>query len=165
MARHHLTRILPYRPEELFELVGDVRKYPEFVPWITSMRVWNERSVSDGVDSLDAEASVGFSFLRESFATRVVRNANANTVEVSLLRGPFSRLSNRWGFKPHPVGTQLDFDIDFQFRSKLLDLMLQANFDRAVAKLVACFEARANALYTPFKDAPQRPAAASPAAS
>ena len=154
MARHTVTRILPYGPDQLLDLVGDVRRYPEFVPWITAMRVWNEREESPDVRVLDAEAGVGFSFLREKFATRVRRDAKLNRIEVSLLHGPFRRLANRWEFHPHPVGTELKFFIDFEFKSRLLEMMLQANFDRAVNKLIACFESRAMALYPAFRSAP-----------
>lgn len=148
MPRHNVVRMLPYRPEELFELVGDVERYPEFVPWITSLRAWNQRPDGEGVDVLDAEATVGFKMLREKFATRVRRDANALTVEVSLLHGPFRRLNNRWKFEPHAMGTKVTFDIDFAFKSMLLDAMLAANFDRAVNRLMGCFEARAAKLYT-----------------
>ena len=147
MAVHRLTRVLPYEPDQLFALVGEVRAYPQFVPWITSMRVWNEHEAEPGVSVCDAEAQVGFSFLKERFSTRVRRDARARLITVSLLSGPFRRLENRWEFKPHPHGTQLEFFIDFEFRSRLLDMMLHANFDRAVSKLIACFEARARALY------------------
>ena len=74
---HHVSRVLPYTPDQLFGLVGDVDRYPEFVPWITSMRTWNARTLGEGVESVDAEAGVGFSFLRERFATRVHRDAAA----------------------------------------------------------------------------------------
>lgn len=151
-----MERVLPYQPEELFRLVGDVRAYPEFIPWITSMRVWNEREAGEGVRTLDAEASVGFSFLRERFATRVQLDEPKLRVEVGLLTGPFRVLHNSWAFLPHAVGTRLVFDIDFVFQNRVLDLVLAANFDRAVAKLIACFESRAMALYTPLKNAPER---------
>ena len=141
--------MLPYPPRELWEMVGDVDRYPEFVPWITSMRTWNRREEGQGVEVLDAEATVGFKFLREKFATRVRRDAGNLKVEVSLLHEPFKRLSNRWRFEPHAMGTKLSFDIDFAFKSPLLDAMLAANFDRAVARLMGCFEARAAKLYKP----------------
>lgn len=147
MAVHRLSRILPYAPEQLFDLVGEVRAYPQFVPWITAMRVWNEHEPEAGISVCDAEAQVGFSFLTERFATRVRRDRPARRIEVSLIRGPFRRLTNRWEFHPHPHGTRLEFFIDFEFRSKLLDMMLHANFDRAVSRLIACFEDRARALY------------------
>ena len=149
MPKHHVERILPYRPEDLFVLVGDVARYPEFVPWVTSMRVGEPRTEGEGRDALEAEARVGFSFLTESFSTSVRRDAPAGVIEVGLLRGPFKRLSNRWRFEPHPQGARVVFDIDFAFKTRLLDAILVANFDRAVNKLIGCFEARAAALYEP----------------
>ena len=83
-----MTRALPYAPEQLFDLVGDVEAYPRFVPWITGMRTWNAR-VDGAVSTVDAEAQVGFSFLREKFATRVRRDRDALSIDVSLLYGPF----------------------------------------------------------------------------
>lgn len=145
--RHRLTRVLPYTPEQLFLLVGDVERYPQFVPWITAMRVWNRREVEPGVTALDAEAGVGFSFLRERFSTRVVRNANSHEIAVSLISGPFRKLENRWSFSAHPEGCLIAFDIDFQFKIGLLDRMLAANFDQAVNKLISCFDDRARQLY------------------
>jgi coenzyme Q-binding protein COQ10 len=147
MPRHNVVRILPYAPFDLWEMVGDVDRYPEFVPWVTSMRTWNQRADGEAAEVLDAEATVGFKFLREKFATRVRRDRNEMTVAVSLLHGPFRRLNNRWRFEPHAMGTKVTFEIDFAFKSPLLDAMLAANFDRAVSKLMGCFEARAGRLY------------------
>jgi coenzyme Q-binding protein COQ10 len=145
--RHSVIRLLPYSPEQLFDLVGDVDAYPQFVPWISTMRTWNRREAEPGVGLLDAEVQVGFSFLRERFSTHVRRDANAREITVSLLHGPFKRLRNHWRFEPHPVGTEVFFDIDFEFKSALLEALLKANFHHAVDKLIACFEARAEALY------------------
>jgi coenzyme Q-binding protein COQ10 len=138
--------VLPYTPEQLFTLVGDVEAYPQFVPWITAMRTWNGRADAQ-VSTVDAEAQVGFSFLREKFATRVRRDASAQTVDVSLLYGPFKRLSNQWRFLPHETGTTVEFVIDFAFKSRMLDAMLAANIDKAAAKLIGCFEDRARVIY------------------
>ncbi|CAN5201867.1 type II toxin-antitoxin system RatA family toxin [soil metagenome] len=146
MHRHVVTRVLPYAPEQLFALVGDVEAYPSFVPWLTSMRTWNGR-VDGPVSTVDAEAQVGFSFLREKFATRVRRDAEALTVDVNLLYGPFKRLSNQWRFAPHETGTAVEFVIDFAFKSRMLDALLAANVDRAANTLIGCFEARAAAIY------------------
>lgn len=148
MHRHVVTRVLPYSPQQLFELVGDVEAYPNFVPWITAMRTWNARQ--DGaVSTVDAEAQVGFSFLKEKFATRVRRDAEYLTVDVSLLYGPFKRLSNQWRFTPDAAGTSVEFVIDFAFKSRMLDALLAANLDRAADKLIACFEARARQMHGP----------------
>jgi len=145
--RHSVVRVLPYTPEQLFDLVGDVDAYPQFVPWIQTMRTWNGREVGPGVTTLDAEVSVGFSFLRERFATRVTRDANRREITVSLLHGPFKRLLNRWRFSPHPTGAEVNFEIDFEFKSRLLDGLLKANFQHAVDRLIGCFDDRAKALY------------------
>lgn len=147
MPKHHVVRILPYTPDQLFALVGDVARYPEFVPWITSMDAEPAAEEGKGVSVLDAEAGVGFSFLKERFSTRVRRNAAERRIDVSLLRGPFRRLTNVWRFTPEGEATRIDFDIDFAFKTRLLDVVLQANFDRAVGRLIACFEGRAAILY------------------
>jgi len=145
--KHHVSKRLPYAPDQLFALVGDVEAYPQFVPWITAMRTWNRRADDHGASLIDAEAQVGFSFLKERFSTRVRRDPLNRQVEVSLIRGPFKRLTNRWTFNPHEGGTEIDFFIDFEFKSRLLQAVLEANFNRAVDKLIACFEARARKLY------------------
>jgi len=148
--RHHVSRILPYAPDDLFRLVGDVDSYPQFVPWVTAMRTWNHQSLGEGVDTLDAEVRVGFSFLKERFATRVRRDADARQVDVSLLSGPFRRLENRWRFLEAPNGaTRVEFEIDFAFKSRLLEGLLAANFQTAVDRLMRCFEDRARVLFPP----------------
>jgi coenzyme Q-binding protein COQ10 len=145
--RHSLTRILPYRPDQLFALVGDVERYPEFVPWVQRLRAWNRRPDGEGITLLDAEAEVGFSIVHERFSTRVRLDEPALAIDVSLLSGPFRKLENRWRFKPHTMGVELTFEIDFEFKSRLLERLLAANFQRAVNRLVGCFEDRAKALY------------------
>jgi coenzyme Q-binding protein COQ10 len=148
VRRHALTKVLPYAPDQLFQLVGDIDRYPEFVPWLTTMRTWNAHEIEPGVNCVDAEAGVGFSFLRETFATRVIRDANERHVGVNLIRGPFKALKNDWRFRPaQGGGTEIDFSIEFQFKSRLLDGFLAANMDRAIDKLIGCFEARARVLY------------------
>jgi coenzyme Q-binding protein COQ10 len=153
MHVHRLTRVLPYDPDDLFQMVGDVAHYPEFVPWVSSMRTWNARTEADGVTVVDAEASVGFAFLKERFSTRVRRDPVSRTVSVTLISGPFRRLVNEWRFESHPEGTEIHFMIDFAFKSRFLDAMLEANFDRAVSRLIGCFEKRAETLYAKVQPA------------
>ncbi len=145
--RHSVSRVLPYTPDQLFELVGDVKRYPDFVPWVTSLRTWNDRPEVEGVSSLDAEAAVGFSLLKEKFSTHVRRDRVNHQIDVSLISGPFKKLRNRWRFIPHEQGTEVLFDIDFEFRMRFLDGILASNFDHAVARLIGCFDARARTLY------------------
>lgn len=146
---HTLTRHLPYRPEQLFDLVGGVELYPQFVPWVTDMRVTNRRAGGEGITLLDARAQVGFSIIHENFATRVRLDAPALAVDADLISGPFRRLETRWRFREDGGGAQLSFLIDFEFGSRLLQTLLAANFERAVARLIGCFEQRARALYGP----------------
>ena len=147
MAVHRVTRVLPYTPAQLAELVADIGSYPDFVKWVNSMRVWNAREEAPGVDLFDAEATVGFSFLKERFSTWVRHDRNLPRVEVGLIRGPFRHLKNRWDFYAIPEGTRLEFMIDFAFKSPILNAMLHANFDLAVGKLIASFEAEAARRY------------------
>jgi coenzyme Q-binding protein COQ10 len=145
--RHSLTRVLPYTPAQLFVLVGDVERYPEFIRWVTALRAWNRRPDGEGAILLDAEAQVAFSVVRERFATRVRLDELARTIDVDLLSGPFRKLKSRWRFKPHPKGCELSFEIDFEFGSRFLESLLAANFEKAVGRIVGAFEKRAKVLY------------------
>jgi len=127
--------------------VGDVERYPEFVPWVSGLRTWNRRDRAEGVTTMDAEAQVRFSVVRERFATRVRLDPRGFVIDVGLISGPFRRLENRWRFKPLPEGVELSFEIDFEFGSRFLQTLLAANFEKAVARLVGCFEQRAEDMY------------------
>jgi coenzyme Q-binding protein COQ10 len=151
--RHHVSRTLSYTPEQLFALVGDVERYPEFVPWLTTLRTWNHRTEAPGVEVLDAEARVGFAVFKERFSTRVRRDASTLHIDVRLLSGPFRKLENHWRFFEDPTGARVEFDIDFAFKSRLLEALLTANFHPAVERLMTCFDARAAALYGDGKGA------------
>ncbi len=145
--RHGLTRVLPYAPAQLFALVGDVERYPEFIRWVTALRAWNRRTDGEGVTTMDAEAQVKFSIVRERFATRVRLDEPLMAIDVDLLSGPFRKLESRWRFKAHANGCELAFDIDFEFGSRFLEGLLAANFERAVGRIIGAFEHRAKVLY------------------
>jgi coenzyme Q-binding protein COQ10 len=147
--RHSLTRVLPYTPAQLFALVGDVERYPEFIRWVSALRAWNRRADGRGATLLDAEAQVKFSIVRERFATRVRLDDAAKAIDVDLLSGPFRKLESRWRFHPHARGCELSFDIDFEFGSRFLEGLLAVNFERAVGKIIGAFESRARFLYGP----------------
>jgi coenzyme Q-binding protein COQ10 len=145
--RQSLTRRLPYTPDQLFALVGDVERYPEFLPWVTAMRTWNRRPLCDTVEAFDAEARVRFAIVRETFSTRVKLDNAARAIDTELISGPFRRLENHWRFEADPNGAKVDFAIDFEFRSRILEKLASANSGRAIHRLMGCFEARAKALY------------------
>ena len=142
MPRHSETRVLPWTPEEMFDLVADIRRYPEFLPWVVAVRIRQ----ADG-PLLVADMSVGFKSLRESFTSRVRLDRPAH-IDVDYVSGPLKHLHNDWRFHPHESGgTRLEFVVDFEFRSRLFERLAGAFFHEAFKRMVASFEARARALY------------------
>jgi coenzyme Q-binding protein COQ10 len=146
-VQRRFRQVFPYSPEQLFEVVADVRRYPEFIPYLTSMRVWDEAEEGPGFTSFRAEAGVGFGLFREKFGTLVGLNRPAGEIECHLISGPFHRLENRWRFSPHEQGTSVDFFIDMQLKSRLLQGMVDANADKVTGRIVQGFEARARQLH------------------
>jgi coenzyme Q-binding protein COQ10 len=138
-----VKRRLPYRPEELHGLVADVRRYPGFIRWITSLSVTQE--VKDGPrSSLIAHASVGWKALQERFATKVESDEDALTVAVSLVRGPFRVLRNHWRFEDDGAGgAVLRFEIAYEFSNPVLNAVARANRERMADKIMGAFEAEA----------------------
>jgi coenzyme Q-binding protein COQ10 len=125
------------------------------VPWIKAMRTWNAREAAPGIDTLDAEATVGFKLLNERFSTRVRRDSMLKRIDVNLISGPFHTLVNNWAFYPDAGGTRIEFHIEFAFKSRILEALLSANFQHAVERLMSCFEARAKTLYGENAEAAQ----------
>ena len=142
MPRHREKRNLPYSPEQMFDLVADVAHYPEFLPWVIATRV---RSDSD--TEMVADMLVGFKALREKFTSRVVKQ-RPQRLEVIYVDGPMRDLDNIWRFVPRAEGgCDIDFCVDFAFKNKMFEMLAGQYFDRAVRKMVAAFETRADELY------------------
>ncbi len=135
-------RVLPYSCEQMFDLVADVGRYKEFLPWVVATRVR-----SDSGTEMVADMVVGFKSLRESFTSNV-RKDRPNLIQVHYLDGPLRDLDNRWSFTPVPDGgCEVDFCVDFTFKNRVFEALAGQYFDRAFRKMVAAFEARAEALY------------------
>lgn len=144
MPRHSETRNLPYTPEQLFDLVADVRRYREFLPWVAAVRVR-----SDSPELMIADLVVGFKSLKETFGSRIAKR-RPGEILVEGVEGPLRHLHNSWRFRPDGRGgTDIDFHVDFAFRSRLFGAVAGQIFDRAVARMIGAFEARAHALYGP----------------
>lgn len=143
MTTHAEKRVLPYTPEQLFDLVAGVERYPEFLPWCTAARI---RSRTDRL--MIADMAIGFRMIRERFTSRVVLD-RPHAIDVTYADGPFKRLTNRWRFLPMPEGCEIDFFVDFEFRSKLLEKMIGLLFEEACRRMISAFEARAKVLYGP----------------
>jgi coenzyme Q-binding protein COQ10 len=142
MPRHSETRHLPYSPEQLFDMVADVARYDEFLPWVVAVRL---RSSSER--ETIADLVVGFNAFKERFTSRVVKERPA-IICVDYVEGPLKYLHNEWRFDPAPGGgTNLGFSVDFAFRSRLFETLAGAMFDRALRRMTTAFEQRAAALY------------------
>lgn len=142
MPGMHEVRRLPYSAEQMFDLVADVGRYPEFLPWVAATRI---RSREPGL--LVADMSVGFRSFRETFTSRVTLDRPRH-LHVDYVSGPLKRLSNDWTFKPaDDGGTLLEFHVDFEFRSGLLEKLAGAFFHESFRRMVSSFERRAESLY------------------
>ncbi|MGQ0661944.1 type II toxin-antitoxin system RatA family toxin [Sphingosinicella sp.] len=143
MPRHRETRLLPYTPEQLFDLVADVGRYQEFLPWVAATRV---RSSSE--TEMVADLVVGFSALKETFTSRV-RKERPREIEIDYIDGPLKYLHNRWFFAAAPGGTEVDFCVDFAFKNRIFEALAGKMFDAALRRMIGSFEARAATLYAP----------------
>ena len=142
MPRHSETRHLPYSPEQLFDLVADVGRYDEFLPWVVAVRI---RSSSE--TETVADLVVGFSAFKERFTSRVVKH-RPDRICVDYVEGPLKYLHNEWEFGPAADGgTNLHFSVDFAFKSRLFETLAGQMFDRALRRMTSAFERRAAVLY------------------
>jgi coenzyme Q-binding protein COQ10 len=128
----------------MFALVADVERYPEFLPWVAATRIKSR----DG-HTFTADVLAAFGAFRERFTSRVVLDPAAKTITIEYIDGPFHHLANRWHFAVRDGGCDIDFDIDFAFKSKTLEKLISGLFTRAVEKMTAAFDARAHALHGP----------------
>ncbi len=142
MPRHSETRQLPYTPEQMFDLVADVARYGEFLPWIAAVRV-RENSATEMV----ADVVVGFKGISERFTSKVTKQRPIS-IHVDYIEGPLRHLTNDWAFRPDGQGgTLVDFTVDFAFKSRLFEMLAGQVFDRALRKMIGAFETRAAELY------------------
>ncbi len=138
---------MPHAAGEMFDLVADIGAYPEFVPLMKSMVV-QSRSRDGDREILLARMTVAYSFLHESFTSRVTLDRPALRIDVAAVDGPFKRLENRWRFEPDGVtACKVHFSIDYEFRSLTLGLLFGVAFDRAFRRFASAFEERADAVY------------------
>ncbi len=134
-------KLVGYKPEQLFDLVADVDKYPQFLPWCVGARVKSRTE-----HELHADLTIGFGPFRESFTSKVTLE-RPGRIRVSYENGPFRYLNNQWVFIPDPNGVQVDFWVDFEFRSKLLQKAIGVVFNEAVRRMVGAFLKRAQDVY------------------
>ena len=142
MPMHAEKRVLPYRPDQLYKLVAEVDRYPEFLPWCVAARVRKREP-----RQIVADLVIGFRMIRERFTSKVSLDPEARRIDVTYAEGPFKYMNNHWRFEAHPEGCEIDFFVDFEFRSRILRKMLEPLFNDAVRRMVSAFESRARDLY------------------
>ena len=143
MPTHAEKRHLPYTQQQLFDLVAGVDRYPEFLPWCSAARITRR----DG-QTFYADLVIQFKVFRERFTSRVTPHPT-HQVDVEYIEGPFRYLNNHWHFHETDTGCQIDFYVDFEFKSRILQKMIGLLFNEAVSRMVAAFETRARQLYGP----------------
>ena len=142
MTKHSEIRTVPYTPDKMFDLVADVEKYPEFLPWCIASRVIkNEKYL------LIADLMIGFQVFREKFRSNVNLDKKNMVIEVSYKDGPFKFLRNKWEFKSYKGKCKILFYLDFEFKNIFLQSLMEKLFSEAVKKMVTAFEHRAKKLY------------------
>jgi coenzyme Q-binding protein COQ10 len=142
MPTHAERRRLPYSPQQLFDLVADVERYPEFLPWCVGARVRERRN-----NTITADLLIGYRMVRERFTSRIVLDRPGH-IDVSYSEGPFRYPDNHWEFEPEADGgCTIDFYVDFEFRSRVLQKIIGVLFNEAVRRMVSAFETRARRLY------------------
>ena len=149
MPTHAEKKLLPWTPEQLYDLVAGIERYPEFLPWCIAARIRRREG-----DLIVADLVIGFRMIRERFTSNVKLDPAGRRIDVAYIDGPFRHLNNHWRFLPAPPsadllsgGTLIDFHVDFEFRSKLLQSLIGLLFNEAVRRMVAAFEGRARQLY------------------
>lgn len=146
MTKHSETRILPYSPAQMYDLVGDVARYPEFLPWTAAARIRSREAAADHEVML-ADLVVSFKVFRERFGSRVTLWPALRKIDTEYIDGPFRHLVSQWRFAEHPDGCEVDFEVDFEFKNRILQGAAGMFFTEAMMRIVGAFETRAAELY------------------
>ncbi|MET4100711.1 coenzyme Q-binding protein COQ10 [Roseovarius sp. MBR-78] len=147
MPSHSETRVLPYTAAQMYALVADVARYPEFLPWTAAARVRSVTPREDGAEVMEADLVISFKVFRERFGSRVVLWPEALRIETEYLDGPFHHMRSNWAFRDVEGGCEVAFDVDFALRNRLLQSAAEIFFLEAMRRVVRAFETRAQALY------------------
>jgi coenzyme Q-binding protein COQ10 len=148
MNSYCTTRRVKHSAAKMFDLVADVDRYPEFVPMCESLHIRKRSGEADGVEIIIADMTVAYKFIRETFSSRVTLDRPKLAILVEYLDGPFSHLENRWRFRPeNEKSSEVDFFIAYEFRSKMLGMVMGALFDSAFRRFAEAFEKRADKIY------------------
>ncbi len=146
MPSHTEHRHMPYSADQIFDLVADVARYPEFLPWTAAARIRSRKPIEGG-EEIEADLVISFKVFRERFGSRVRLFPDNGRIDTEYLDGPFKYMLSHWQVKPAESGCIVDFAVDFEFRNPVLQKLIGVVFDQAMRRVVGAFEARAKALY------------------
>jgi len=148
MPQFSSKRRVRHNAGDMFELVADVEKYPQFVPLCQSLRIRSRTPKGQTAEILVADMTVAYKLIRETFTSRVTLDRPALTILVEYLDGPFSRMENRWTFRElNSNSCEVEFFIDYEFRSRILAMLMGAMFETAFRRFATAFETRADQVY------------------
>ena len=148
MPQHKDSRILPYTADQMYALVADIERYPEFLPWNTAARIRSRRPEPDGSELVEADLVISFKVFRERFGSRVTLWPADRRIDTEYLDGPFKYLRSGWTFEDLPEGgCRVEFFVDFEFRNAILQGVIGLVFNEAMQRVVRAFERRAAELY------------------
>lgn len=150
MPTHAETRALPYTAQQMYDLVADVARYPEFLPWNSAARIRSVTPRPDGAEVMEADLVISFKVFREKFGSRVVLWPAEKRIETEYLDGPFKYMKSDWRFADRADGgSDVSFFVDFEMKNAILQRVVGVVFGEAMGRIVRAFEARAKALYGP----------------
>jgi coenzyme Q-binding protein COQ10 len=148
MPRFNSRRLVKHSSPQMFDLVADVERYPEFVPLCSSLKVRQRTQQPDGTEIVVCDMTVSFKLLREAFTSRVTLDRANLKILVEYLRGPFSNLENRWTFESKSdTSCEVGFYLSYEFKSRMLAMLMGTMFDTAFQRFAAAFEKRADVIY------------------
>ncbi|HVV60263.1 MAG TPA: type II toxin-antitoxin system RatA family toxin [Pseudolabrys sp.] len=148
MPQFSTKRRVRHAASDMFDLVADVEKYPQFVPLCSALRVKSRTAKGDGIAVMIADMTVAYKLIHQTFTSRVTLDRPGLKIVVEYLDGPFSKMQNRWTFVPAGERScEVEFFIDYEFRSRTLAMLMGAMFDAAFRRFAAAFEKRADEIY------------------
>ena len=146
MPTHSEDRFMPYTPQQMYDLVADVAKYPQFLPWCAGARIRSETPQGDAV-VMEADLIISFKVFRERFGSRVTLWPDDRRIDTEYLDGPFKYMKSNWAFEEAEGGCRAKFYVDFEFKNAILQGIIGVVFNEAMQRIVRAFERRAESLY------------------
>ena len=149
MPTHSETKILKYKPEQMFDLVADVNSYPKFLPWCSAARIHSRNMIKKN-EVLEADLVISFKVFREKFASKVTLMRSENQIVTEYIDGPFKRMHSTWHFKAVENGSEVTFYVDFEMKNAVLQKIVGVVFNEAMQRVLTAFENQAQALYADY---------------